>query len=334
MNLPVYTIHDRAIELVAQIAEKVGVLKASNLDLPALNLRKASRVRSIHSSLAIEQNTLSLEQVSSVIDGKRVLGPPNQILEVQNAFNAYEQILKVDAYSVEDFLATHKLMTSGLIQESGKFRSQGVGVFDEKRLIHIGANYQFVPQLVEDLFAWARDSQLHMLIKSCIVHFELEFIHPFMDGNGRMGRLWQSVMLSRWHELFAWLPIENIVLKNQQIYYDSLEATQKKGDSGDFIDFMLGVILETLNSLNEVKITDIFTDMNTDILSGAEYKFLGKIVGFLSRNGSITNAQAVLISGRKTESVKKQLRRLTELGFLKAEGTNKGRKYLIAVKGK
>lgn len=330
MNVPVYTIHDRAIELVAQIAEKVGALKAANLDLPDLHLRKASRIRSIHSSLAIEQNTLSLEQVTGVIDGKRVLGPPSQILEVQNAFAAYERIPTLDPYSVKDFLATHKLMTNGFLADAGKFRSRGVGVFEATRLIHMGANYQFVPQLVEDLFAWAKESKLHVLIRSCIVHFELEFIHPFMDGNGRMGRLWQTVMLSKWHELFAWLPIENIVLKNQETYYDKLESTQKTGDSGDFIDFMLEVILETLNTLSEVKVADIFTDKDADILSMAERRFLGEIVGFLAKNGSISNAQAVSVSGRGVSSVKKYLQQLTERGFLEAVGANKGRKYLIS----
>jgi len=196
MNVPTYTISTKIIDLVARIAEKLGEIRGSGEYSRNLHLRKINRLRSIQSSLAIENNTLSLGQVTDIIEGKRVLGMPHEIQEVKNSYQVYEHLLEYDPYKVEDFLKAHKFMTSDLVKDAGHFRSQGVGVFSGAQLIHAGANYQFVPQLITDLFAWAKKTDVHPLIKSSIVHFETEFIHPFMDGNGRIGRLWQTLILS------------------------------------------------------------------------------------------------------------------------------------------
>jgi Fic family protein len=329
MNTPTYTISTKAIDLVARIAERVGELKGSGLYSRNLRLRKINRLRSIQSSLAIENNTLTLGQVTDIIEGKRVLGLPHEIQEVKNAYQAYEHLLEYAPYKVKDFLKAHQFMTSELVKDAGHFRSQGVGVFEGTKLIHAGASYQFVPQLVTDLFAWAKKSDTHPLIKSSIVHFEIEFIHPFIDGNGRIGRLWQTLILSRWNELLAWLPVETVVYENQQGYYGALEKSQKTGDSEVFIEFMLNAILQALEELPNRKITDIFTDINTDKLSKTELEFLEQIAGYIDKNGEITNYRAQLLTNKSDVSVKKYLAKFVELSILKVEGKNKGRKYVI-----
>ena len=329
MNNPTYTISTKVIDFVARIAEKLGEIRGAGEYSHNLHLRKINRLRSIQSSLAIENNQLTLGQVTDIIEGKRVLGLPHEIQEVKNAYQAYEHLLEYDPYKVKDFLKAHQFLTTQLVKDAGHFRSQGVGVFEGTKLIHAGAGYQFVPQLVTDLFLWAKKSDVHPLIKSSIVHFEIEFIHPFIDGNGRIGRLWQTLILSKWNELFAWLPVETVVYENQQGYYDALAISQKTGNSESFIEFMLNAILQALEELPARKITDIFTDINTDKLSKAELEFLEQIAGYIDKNGEITNYRAQLLTNKSDISVKKYFAKFVELGLLEVEGKNKGRKYKI-----
>ena len=329
MNTPTYTISTKAVDLVARIAEKLGEIRGSGEYNRNLRLRKINRLRSIQSSLAIENNTLSLGQVTDIIEGKKVLGLPHEIQEVKNAYQAYEHLFEYNPYKVKDFLKAHQFMTADLVKDAGHFRSQGVGVFAGTQLIHAGANYQFVPQLITDLFSWAKKTDLHSLIKSSIVHFEIEFIHPFMDGNGRIGRLWQTLMLSQWNELFAWLPVETVVYENQQQYYDALAKSDKTANSEIFIEFMLNAILQALEELPTRKITDIFTDKITDKLSKTEWEFLEQIAGYIDKNGEITNYRAQLLTNKSAVSVKKYLSKFAEMGLLQVEGKNKGRKYMI-----
>lgn len=329
MNIPAYTISAKAIDLLARISQKVGELHASGEYSRNLRLRKINRLRSIQSSLAIENNTLSLGQVTDIIEGKRVLGLPHEIEEVKNAYLAYEHLLEYNPYKIKDFLKAHQFLTANLVKDSGHFRSQGVGVFAGTQLVHLGANYHFVPQLITDLFAWAEKTDMHPLIKSAVVHFEIEFIHPFMDGNGRIGRLWQTLILSKWNELFAWLPVETVVYENQQGYYDALQMAGKTANSEIFIEFMLNAILQALEEVPNRKITDIFTDKNTDKLSKTELEFLEQIAAYLDKNNEITNYRAQLLTNKSDVSVKKYLAKFVEIGLLKTEGKNKGRKYLI-----
>ena len=246
-----FQITEKMLGLVHNIAE---LLTKYSIEKRPLLLRKENRIRSIQSSLAIENNSLTLEQVTDIIEGRRVLGPPKDIHEVQNAYEAYERVFSMDPYSVEDFLGAHHLLTHGLVKHPGQFRLSDVGVYDASgRVVHVGARPQFVPRLVAELFSWAKDSDLLDLVKSCLVHFELEIIHPFEDGNGRMGRLWQSLILSRWNPLFEWLPIESVIHAHQQGYYDALAISNKENDATAFVEFMLEVILETLE---EVKVQD------------------------------------------------------------------------------
>jgi Fic family protein len=329
MNIPDYTISAKAIDLVARIAEKLGEIRGSGEYSRNLHLRKINRLRSIHSSLAIENNRLSLGQVTDVIEGKKVLGLPHEILEVKNAYQTYEHLLEYDPYNVKDFLKAHKFMTAGLVKDAGHFRSQGVGVFAGEQLVHAGASYQFVPQLMTDLFAWAKKTDIHPLIKSSVVHFEIEFIHPFMDGNGRIGRLWQTLILSKWNELFAWLPVETVIYEKQHEYYDALQSAGKTADSEVFIEFMLISILQALEELPSRKMTDIFTDINIDKLSKTELEFLEQIAGYLDKNGEITNYRAQLLTNKSNVSVRKYLAKFVEIGLLQVEGKNKGRMYKI-----
>ena len=254
---PPFEITNQMIDYVAEIAELVGNLNVTNRLTANPTLRRSNRIRTIHGSLAIEQNTLSLEQVTAVLNGKRVLAPPKDIAEVKNAYEIYERLDELDPYSVDDLLTAHGIMTRGLVEESGMFRTRPVGVVDnEGHVLHFGTLPQYVPDLVMELLEWAKTSEVHMLIRSCVFHYELELIHPFADGNGRVGRLWHTLLLSKWNPLFAWLPVESIIHDRQQEYYDAINASNDAGESTPFISFMLSAIkaslIEAINSNDEM----------------------------------------------------------------------------------
>ena len=237
---------DRIVNLVAAISEQIGRITVLSHGILNPHLRKENRIRTIHSSLAIEHNSLSLEQVTAILAGKRILGNPNEIREVKNAYDAYELMLTLNPYSVKDLLKAHELMMAGLIKENGSFRQGDVGVFDGNVVIHVAPPARLVPQEIQDLFDWYQKSELHPLIKSAIFHYEFEFIHPFADGNGRMGRMWHSLLIGRWNEIFYWLPVEELIRNRQQEYYDALGKSDHEGDSASFVELMLEIFLDTL----------------------------------------------------------------------------------------
>ena len=213
---PPFQITNKIIDDVVEISELTGRLSAHDHLSSNPNLRRTNRIRTIHGSLAIEQNTLSLEQVTAVLNGKHVLAPPKDIAEVKNAYEIYERLDELDPYSVDDLLTAHGIMTRGLVEVSGMFRTRPVGVVDQEgHVLHFGTLPQYVPDLVVELLNWAKHSGLHMLIRSCVFHYELELIHPFADGNGRVGRLWHTLLLSKWNSVFAWLPVESIIHDHQ-----------------------------------------------------------------------------------------------------------------------
>lgn len=262
---PPFHMTDRTVTLLAEISEQVGRITVLQEGTISPHLRRENRIRAIHSSLAIEHNSLSLDQVTAILDGKRVLGNPNEIKEVQNAYQAYEMMLRLNPNSVEDLLTAHKLMMQGLVPENGKFRSGGVGVFDGDRLVHMAPPAHLVPKLIQDLFDWYRDSEMHPLIKSAVFHYEFEFIHPFQDGNGRMGRMWHSLLLGQWKELFFWLPVEELIQSKQAEYYDALGKSDKAADSAVFVELMLEIIRDTLKDTTVVgRSTDQDSDQVTD----------------------------------------------------------------------
>ncbi len=235
------------MNLAMAIGEAVGRMTVLSHGSVNPRLRKENRIKTIHATLAIEQNSLTLEQVTAILAGKRILGNPNEIREVQNAYETYDMMPELDPYSVEDLLAAHRKMMEGLIGENGKFRAGGVGVFEGKHMIHMAPPATLVQGQVEDLFAWYKKSELPPLIKSTIFHYEFEFIHPFADGNGRMGRMWHTLLLGAWNELFFWLPVEELIRTRQDAYYAALGESDKAGECSAFVEFMLQVISDTLS---------------------------------------------------------------------------------------
>ncbi|MDR2146710.1 MAG: Fic family protein, partial [Tannerella sp.] len=226
------------------LIERVKISEEQSKDI--LHLRRTNRILTVGSTTAIEGNRLSIQQVFDVVNGKVVFAPLQDIQEVKNTFTAYGQIPALNPYSIDDFLQAHRLITENLVQESGQFRTVGVAVVNSKReLIHSGANFEKVPTLVAELFEWGKNTGTHDLIKSSAIHFMIEHIHPFRDGNGRIGRLWQTLVLTKWNELFEWLPVETMIYHHQEKYYEVLSQSQQKDGTIDcrpFIDFMLDAI--------------------------------------------------------------------------------------------
>lgn len=244
---PSFEITNEIIDRVAEIAELVGRLNGNPQLIANPALRRNNRIRTIYGSLAIEQNTLSLEQVTAVLNGKHVLAPPKDIAEVKNAYEIYDRLEDLDPYSIDDLLDAHAIMTRGLLGESGMFRSRPVGVVDsEGHVLHFGTLPQYVPDLVLELLEWVKNSPIHMLIRSCVFHYEFELIHPFADGNGRVGRLWHTVLLSNWNPAFVWIPVESIIHDRQQEYYNAINACNAAGEATVFIEFMLSALETSL----------------------------------------------------------------------------------------
>lgn len=278
---PPFHMTDKMAFLIAEISEQIGRITVLQEGMISPHLRRENRIRTIHSSLAIENNSLSLEQVTAILDGKRVLGNPNEIKEVQNAYEAYELMLRLDPSSVDDLLKAHKLMMNGLVPENGRFRSGGVGVFNGEVLIHMAPPAEFVPEHIHNLFNWYKQSEIHPLIKSAIFHYEFEFIHPFSDGNGRMGRMWHSLLLGKWKELFFWLPIEELIQSRQKEYYDALEAADKQADSAGFVELMLEIIRD---SLKEVTVVGRSTDQDSDQVPDQDNSPVGRLLTALGND--------------------------------------------------
>lgn len=263
--IPPYEITDEMLELVSEIMENLGKLSGMNELKKLPRLRKVNRIKSIHSSLAIENNTLSIEQVTDVIDGKRVLGPKEDIIAVQNANLAYKELENINPFSLDDLLKIHGIMMNGLVSEAGKIRTGQVGIYNQDgKVVHLAPPSNFVSKQLIGLFDWIKSSPANMLIKSSVFHYEFEFIHPFCDGNGRMGRLWQTALLASWKPIFAWIPIESIIKDNQEEYYNAIAQSTNQAKSNIFIMFMLDVINKAIKDI----ITDTrnhYNHMNNQI---------------------------------------------------------------------
>lgn len=250
MYKPPFEITNKMLTLSISITEKVGKINSFNSLKRMPILRRNNKIKSIHSSLAIEANSLSLNQVKDVIEGKVVLGPLKEIQEVKNAYNAYSNITNFDGYSEQDLLKAHFLLTNSVCELPGKYRNHGEGVFDGSKVIFVAPPHDLVPSLMKDLFKWLKnDEETPMLIKSCIFHYEFVFIHPFSDGNGRLARLWQNILLCKWKPVFEYIPIESFIQKYQQEYYNKIALCHSIGKSNDFIEFMLTIIDSTLDDI-------------------------------------------------------------------------------------
>lgn len=248
---PPYEITSLILKYISSISEKIGEVNAKYLVKTNPSLRKQNQIKTIHSSLSIEGNTLSEEQITAILENKRVVGPQKDIIEVLNALEVYKNINTLKHYSEKDFLKAHKMLMKGLIENSGKYRTKGVGIVKGSKVEHVAPPYENVPFLMKDLFQYLKDKSEISLLKSCVFHYEMEFIHPFMDGNGRMGRLWQTLILMEEYPVFEFLPFETLISKNQTAYYNTLSASDKEGKSTKFIEYMLGIIDQSLNELLE-----------------------------------------------------------------------------------
>ena len=301
---PPFEINERIMADVIEIAELVG--RVSVTDKISMNptLRRTNRIQTIYSSLAIEQNTLDIEQVTAVLSGKRVIAPPKDIAEVKNAYEIYDNMDKLNPYSIDDLLKAHSVMERGLLNEAGEFRSRPVGVADsEGNILHFGTLPQYVPKLVQELLEWTEKSEIHLLIKSCVFHYEFELIHPFADGNGRMGRLWHTLLLSKWNPIFAWLPIESIIHDNQSEYYNAINVSNNNGNSTVFIEFMLSVIKQALQ--------ESINDKPKNISSKSDLRW-NKINDYLETHEYILNSDVQKLLGVSSATATRIL-----VGFMK-----------------
>lgn len=248
---PPYEISRKILELYGQITEALGICQSLMLVKPDARLRRQNRIKTIHSSLAIEGNTLNIEHVTAIIENTHVVGPKKDILEVQNAIRAYNKLNEFNPYQIKDFLRAHNILMHGLVENPGKFRRSQVGILKGKKVSHIAPGYDMVPELMKDLFLYLKTDDDLEIIKSCVFHYEMEFIHPFEDGNGRIGRYWQTRLLMKLNPIFEFIPIEKVIKDNQEEYYSVLEISDSSGTSTRFIEFMLEVINKSLRETIE-----------------------------------------------------------------------------------
>ena len=306
MYIPPFIVSAEAINLIAEISAQIERYAIRLEQEDGLRLRKVNRIKTIHSSLAIEGNKLSEDQVRDIIDGKNVVAPIKEIQEVKNAIKTYE------------------------MYPSGHYRHGGVGVYGEKGLVHLAPPADRVPMLMGDLFDWLKHSKDHLLIRSCVFHFEFEFIHPFIDGNGRIGRLWQSLILGKLHPLFEHLPVENMVYSNQQQYYDAITASTNAGQSGPFVDFMLNEIYKTLKSHQGEPLHDKLHDKLHDMfpeLSEKAFEVLEVLKAHPGLKAEDIGTQ-VSLSERQ---VKTYLNALKQAGLIVRVGSNKTGYWKVAI---
>lgn len=276
---PPYEITSRIIQLITSVSEKMGEVKARYLTKQNPTLRKQNKIKTIHSSLSIEGNTLSENQITAILENKRVIGPEKDILEVLNALEVYKGLSQLNYQSEKDFLKAHKLLMSGLVEHPGTYRKKGVGIVKGLKVEHIAPPYENVPFLMKDLFTYLKDESETSLIKSCVFHYEMEFIHPFIDGNGRMGRLWQTLILMSEYEIVEFLPFESLISKNQEEYYKVLSTCDKEGKSTKFIEYMLKIIDASLSELiqisikklNETERLEVFLENRKEEFSRKDY---------------------------------------------------------------
>jgi Fic family protein len=295
---PSYEITPSILRLVTRLAEKIGEVNANFMSKPSPTLRKQNRIKTIHSSLKIEGNTLTEEQITEITNNKRVLGPQKDIQEVINAIEVYDNISNYNSRNEKSFLNTHKALMNSLIKDAGKYRKQGVEVVKGSKVEHVAPPYQNVPFLMKDLFTYLKKSDEIDLVKSCVFYYEMEFIHPFIDGNGRMGRLWQTLILKDKYPVFEFLPFESLISKNQKEYYKALSDSDKQGKSTRFIEYMLSVIEESINELLDFNGRTLsskdriqyFISIRKDLFSRKDYMDTFKSISSATASRDLKNA--------------------------------------------
>lgn len=314
---PPYDITPEILKRVASVSEKIGIVKAKYLTKQTPELRKQNKIRTIHSSLRIEGNTLSEQQITAIIEKKNVVGPKKDILEVINAIEVYGKLPTYNSMSEKSFLSAHKLLMQNLISDAGKYRKKGVGIAKGSKLKHLAPSFENVPYLMKELFNYLKKGKELSFVKSCVFHYEMEFIHPFMDGNGRMGRLWQTVLLMNDYPVFEFLPFETLISKNQINYYKALSISDAQGKSTVFIEYMLGIIDESL---------EILLDYNNRTLKDTE-----RLEHFISLGKSTFTRKEYmnLFKEISPATASRDLKKGVENGLLKKSGDKKTTTYKV-----
>ena len=313
---PPYTITTTVLNRVASISEKLGEVKAAYLHKAPTELRKRNRIRTIHSSLAVEGNTLTVEQITALIDNKRVLAPQKDILEVRNAIATYDRLAEFKPYSLVSLCRAHKMLMDGLIGQAGKLRTGAVGIVKGEQVAHLAPPAGLVKAQLNDLLHYVKSDKHLMLVKSCVFHYEFEYIHPFLDGNGRMGRLWHTVLLRQYNPVFEYLPIETLIKSRQEEYYRVLEQSDKAGDSTLFVEFMLGIIDDSLEELLQSQNITLLATDRVELFRSQIGKEWFTRADYLRHFKDISPATA-----------SRDLARAVESGVLQREGTGRVAKY-------
>lgn len=318
MSNPPYIITPKILVLVSNIAELAGAINATQLYKPSTQLRKRNQIKTIQATLEIEGNTMSVEQITALLENKRVVAPQKDITEVKNAIAVYNKLKEFNPYKLQDFLKAHKILLYGLINDAGRLRTTNVGIIKGSKIAHVAPSGQMVKGLMSDLFNYLNKHNELMLIKSCVFHYELEFIHPFTDGNGRMGRLWQTVLLMQQYPLFEYLPVETLIKKEQKKYYEALATADKMGQSTPFIEFMLGIILQALQ--------DLFRTQNPTQSSAKRMELFKEKVGanLFTRKDYLT-----FFSTISAPTASRDLKWAIQQGLLSSVGSNNKTSYMF-----
>ncbi|GAB6091696.1 Fic family protein [Spirochaeta dissipatitropha] len=313
---PPYTITQKILELYGLINESLGICKSLLLVKPEPRLRKQNRIKTIQSSLAIEGNTLNIAHITALLENKKVIGPEKDIKEVENAIIAYDMLNSLNPLNQKDFLKTHSILLNGLISEPGHYRKSQAGIMKGQNVSHIAPGYDMVPHLMNNLFDYLKKDNDMNLIKSCVFHYEMEFIHPFEDGNGRMGRIWQTRLLMNVNPIFEYVPIEKLIKDNQEKYYHALGISDKAGESTSFIEFMLDIINSSLQeTINES------SSVNNDYNKRSEYA-LNILNDWFDRKEYI-----LVCKGISTATASRDLKQLLEDNKIESTGTGRMTKY-------
>ncbi len=315
---PPFAITSKIISLVGKISEVVAKIELSEHRAIAPALRKVNRIKTITGTLEIEGNSLGIKKITSIINGKTVLGSAKELAEVRGAIKAYENLDEFDYKNIDDLLRAHKLLMGELLTDAGNLRAKDVGVGNNKEIVHIAPPAIRIPQLMDDLFDWLRSSDIHPLIKSSVFHYELEFIHPFTDGNGRVGRLWQTLILYRWKEIFSMMPVESVIRDTGEKYYKALEISNDIGKDTPFVEFMLEAILLTCEGVLEES-----GDVPKDDPRNVPLKRLEHIIRLIGKDKSVTIEKMAKICGVSTKTIKRDIAKLKEQNRIKRVGSLK-----------
>jgi len=313
---PPYKITGKMLKLITLISERIGEVNAAHLNKPPTELRKKNRIKTIHSSLEIEGNTLTIEQITAIIENKRVVGSKKEILEVKNAITVYDALDKLNPYKIESFFEAHGMLMKGLIETAGRLRNKSVGIVKGSEVTHIAPPSEMLKPLLRNLFDYLKNDDDILLLKSCVFHYEMEFIHPFIDGNGRMGRLWQTLILKDAYPVFEYLPIESVIKERQEEYYKSLGRSDNMGESTVFIEFMLEVIYQSLEDLLSIQNISLTTRDRINL-----FQSIVKL-NFFTRKEYLKNFKEI-----STATASRDLKFAVENGLIKKFGDKSTTKY-------